>query len=326
MKHSRGFRQLTFFLIPDADRRIVRWTVPRLLLYLLPVFLAGAVLSVILAFTIVLSRTSDERAGLVRYYTGRIRELSAQTSDQHNQLVRLQSDLADLARQAEQFRQALGRVRDLEQELYQMTGIPPAADAASEEGRAFSAQNQGGEQLDISACRLAEFVASTREDYSRLNSEVQSSLQALQASEQYLKEMERLRRATPSIWPTSSHIITSRFGIRRDPFNAAPAFHSGLDIAGRLNDPVYATADGKVAETGSDALHGNYVVIRHESGLDTRYMHLNRILVKAGQQVVQGTRIGTLGSTGRSTGPHVHYQVEKKGQPVDPAPYLKVQR
>ncbi|MNG13333.1 Murein DD-endopeptidase MepM [compost metagenome] len=98
--------------------------------------------------------------------------------------------------------------------------------------------------------------------------------------------------------------------------------HTGYDIDGEYNDPVYVTAAGKVIAAGFDGEFGNYIIVDHTRGIETKYMHLNKILVKRGESVTKGQQIGLVGSTGRSTGSHLHYEVLKNGIQIDPKPYL----
>lgn len=130
-------------------------------------------------------------------------------------------------------------------------------------------------------------------------------------------------RVTPNIWPVDSHRITSSFGLRQDPFTRRPSFHSGYDISAPANSEVSVTADGIVRITGSDSERGNHIVVDHSNGLQTMYMHLNKILVQKNDSVQKGQLIGLVGSTGRSTGYHLHYEVLQNGVSVDPLPYLK---
>ncbi|QJA05412.1 peptidoglycan DD-metalloendopeptidase family protein [Thermosulfurimonas marina] len=118
--------------------------------------------------------------------------------------------------------------------------------------------------------------------------------------------------------------ISSGFGRRKDPFTGKPAFHSGIDIVSYMGTPVRATADGRVIYAGRHAGYGKVVVIRHRYGYSTLYGHLKKITVRAGQKVKRGEVIGYLGSTGRSTGPHLHYEVRRYGRYLNPYRYLKV--
>jgi murein DD-endopeptidase MepM/ murein hydrolase activator NlpD len=133
---------------------------------------------------------------------------------------------------------------------------------------------------------------------------------------------QELADALPSIWPTTSHRITSGYGARRDPVEEGTTFHRGVDIAGKTDDPVFSTADGIVAFAGSAGEYGNLIIVSHANGFNTYYGHLNKIFIKAGNDVSKGETIGLIGSTGKSAGPHLHYEISKRGQKIDPVPYL----
>ena len=128
--------------------------------------------------------------------------------------------------------------------------------------------------------------------------------------------------AIPSVQPVSNMQFTSNFGIRSDPFRGTAAMHAGVDIPGPTGTPIYATADGIVAHADRRGGYGNLVEINHGKGIATRYGHLSRIMVGAGVRVVRGQMIGLMGSTGRSTGPHLHYEVRMDGHAVNPVPFL----
>lgn len=132
-----------------------------------------------------------------------------------------------------------------------------------------------------------------------------------------------LANSTPSIWPVKGH-ITSTYGRRLDPFHGKGTFHRGIDISAPYGSPVLATADGFVSMTGWDAGLGNCVKILHgKNGFSTTYGHLKEYLVRPGQPVQRGELIGLVGSTGRTTGAHVHYEVTSRGLTVNPYRYLK---
>lgn len=118
--------------------------------------------------------------------------------------------------------------------------------------------------------------------------------------------------------------INSGFGYRKDPFRSRIGFHSGVDIDAKFGDPVVATADGMVKETGWQGSYGKTVVIRHEQGFETIYGHLSKISVEEGQKVKVGEEIGKAGNTGRSTGTHLHYEVLKDGKRVNPSNFLSL--
>ncbi len=127
--------------------------------------------------------------------------------------------------------------------------------------------------------------------------------------------------STPSIWPVKGW-ITSGFGPRVSPFTGRPAMHDGLDIGAPPNADVLAPAAGQVTAAGFDLRMGYVINIDHGYGIQTQYGHLAKILVKQGQKVKRGDRIGLVGSTGLSTGPHLHYMVKVNGRPVNPQRYI----
>jgi murein DD-endopeptidase MepM/ murein hydrolase activator NlpD len=143
--------------------------------------------------------------------------------------------------------------------------------------------------------------------------------------EQQLQFYEILRQqsVTPSIWPVEGGRLTDGFGDRRNPFGGySSEFHAGQDIATNYGTPVIATANGVVTFAGCQSGYGQVVVIDHGDGLTTRYGHLSHIDAVIGQNITRGDMVGKVGSTGRSTGPHVHYEIRINDEPVDPTPYL----
>jgi len=136
-----------------------------------------------------------------------------------------------------------------------------------------------------------------------------------------LKRKRNLLSSTPSIWPTKGW-LSSGFGYRISPFTGLREFHKGLDISSRKGSKVIATADGVVTFAGKNGLYGNMIKIDHGHGMMTRYGHLEKMLKKRGDAVKRGDVIGLMGNTGRSTGPHVHYEVFLNGLPVNPKKYI----
>lgn len=135
--------------------------------------------------------------------------------------------------------------------------------------------------------------------------------------------LERALNGIPQVVPASIQSITSGFGYRRDPFNGSGAMHSGIDFRGPIGSPIFAAADGRVTFAGVKSGYGNAIEITHGNGMLTRYAHLSRIDVKVGQPVSAGATIGGLGSTGRSTGPHLHFEVRINDRAVNPRPFLE---
>jgi murein DD-endopeptidase MepM/ murein hydrolase activator NlpD len=135
--------------------------------------------------------------------------------------------------------------------------------------------------------------------------------------------LERALDGIPQVVPASVESITSGFGYRRDPFNGRGAMHAGMDFKGEVGAPIFAAADGRVTFAGWKAGYGQTIEISHGNGMLTRYAHLSRIGVKVGQPVEAGATIGGLGNTGRSTGPHLHFEVRINDRAVNPRPFLE---
>ncbi|PCI05411.1 MAG: peptidase [Hyphomicrobiales bacterium] len=151
-------------------------------------------------------------------------------------------------------------------------------------------------------------------------------LNALDSSLSNLNKIARTAKALPFANPVPGKKTSSRFGLRTDPFNGRRAVHSGLDFKAKSGTPVFATASGIVTHAGRKGGYGKMVEIKHVGGFITRYAHLRRFYVKEGQKIALGKKIGTVGSTGRSTGPHLHYEVRRNGKARNPAHYLAAGR
>jgi murein DD-endopeptidase MepM/ murein hydrolase activator NlpD len=136
-----------------------------------------------------------------------------------------------------------------------------------------------------------------------------------------VEKREELAAATPSIWPAHGW-LTDSFGGRKDPFTGEHGFHQGIDISADKGNPVYATADATVDSASYTGDYGNLVVLRHAFGLLTRYGHLSKFVVRAGQAVKRGDVIGYVGATGRATGSHLHYEILANGKLINPLQLL----
>jgi len=138
---------------------------------------------------------------------------------------------------------------------------------------------------------------------------------------EFLKNQKRRLATTPSTWPVRGQ-LSSGFGNRRSPFNGKREFHKGIDIAAGINMPIVAPADGIVSAISQDRISGKMLCIDHGNGVETMYAHLQKITVKEGRQVKRGDMVALVGNTGRSTGPHLHYEVRLKGVSVNPINYI----
>jgi len=140
---------------------------------------------------------------------------------------------------------------------------------------------------------------------------------------QKLDVLEQTVIAIPSMQPVENVRLTSSFGVRSDPFHGSAAMHAGIDIPGPIGTPIYATADGVIGRAGRFGGYGNLITVNHGKGIETRYGHLSKILVAPNTRVRRGQLIGLMGSTGRSTGSHLHYEVRIDGAAVNPMPFMQ---
>ncbi len=185
------------------------------------------------------------------------------------------------------------------------------------------ARAAGGEMQTSAAISniLSSSFASPEDTFGVLKSLLQGLENRLSYVRRNVERQEALAAATPSIWPTFGW-LTGTFGGRPDPFTGEPAFHQGLDISTEKGREVYATANGTVESAQYTGDYGNFIVVRHDFGLATRYGHLSRFSVKPGASVQRGDVIGYVGSTGRSTGAHLHYEILANGKLINPLQLL----
>ena len=163
-----------------------------------------------------------------------------------------------------------------------------------------------------------------------LDARAESFLATMEAAEpdvswvvEELEELRALEQALPSRWPSMGQ-LTSTFGYRRDPLDRRQwAFHSGIDISNKRGTPIYAAAAGRVVESTTVSGYGRKILIDHGFGITTTYAHCSVLHVEAGEVVEQGQLIGRVGSTGRVSGPHLHFEVRLDGQAVDPLDYIE---
>ncbi len=183
----------------------------------------------------------------------------------------------------------------------------------------IKARASGGEMQTSAAISniLSSSFASPEDTFGVLKSLLQGLENRLSNVRRNVERQEALAAATPSIWPTFGW-LTGTFGGRPDPFTGEPAFHQGLDISTEKGREVYATANGTVESAQYTGDYGNLIVVRHNFGLATRYGHLSRFSVKPGASVQRGDVIGYVGSTGRSTGAHLHYEILANGKLINP--------
>ena len=172
----------------------------------------------------------------------------------------------------------------------------------------------------------SQLVTNTTKRIDVLRKELAIQSKSLDAILQMAKAKDKLLAAIPAIQPVRNENLKSMvsgFGYRTDPFTKARKMHEGMDFTSKTGTPIYATGDGVVARADNTASgYGNHIVIRHGFGYETLYGHLSRYKCRAGQRIKRGDVIGYVGSTGRSEGPHLHYEIRLNGNALDPRKYL----
>jgi len=203
-------------------------------------------------------------------------------------------------------------------EIFEANPIPDSARA-----KAMHQQDEIKLVAGMDQENLATSIAST---LNNLSARVSHQTKSYNEIDAFVKNKEQLLGCTPAIQPVSNKDlsrIASGFGYRIDPVYKTTKFHAGLDFAAPQGTPIYATANGTVITAGNTGNgYGNHVVINHGYGYETLYGHMFRVKARVGQKVKRGEIIGYVGSTGKSTGPHCHYEVHRNGDPVDPVYYF----
>jgi len=211
--------------------------------------------------------------------------------------ARLRAENEKQRQQLNNLNNRVERVEDASRKLAEMSGVT--------QGEPQVTNGAGGPFLPLDDAAAVEYKTGQLE-------------QELRAYEVAIRE----RASVPSLWPVAG-TLESGYGVRRNPFGGGSyESHEGQDIEADMGTPVTAAASGVVTIAGAQNGYGNVVYIDHGNGLQTRYGHLSRIDVEIGQQITRGEHLGLVGSTGRSTGPHLHYEVRINNQPVNPRPYL----
>ena len=266
------------------------------------------------------------------------------------ELTQLRVETAQQREQISTFEDTLGgvesnlqRLREFERKVRIIANLPGSAGSGGEEISAVTLEaagdlGQGGaplddlqqapDSLDAPPDRVRDDkedgeaqVGVLRRDAERLGIVAEARSLSLAALIDELESKRKHLESTPAIWPTKGW-LTSRFGYRVSPFTGARQFHSGIDIAGGKGTAIVAPARGKVTFSGKRGPMGNSLIIDHGFGVRTLYGHADDLLVERGAEVERGMEIATLGSSGRSTGPHLHYVVEVDGKAKNPLDYI----
>ncbi len=348
MQHHKNRNALTILLVPHSERAPVSLRLP---LWLLP--LLAVVVITILAATGMFAFQyygMQHRLGdlLGEQATERVRQREMRAT-----ILSQQDEVRSLSAQVEGFKAELLSVRRLSDEIRDILGLPvptpaPSTAPATSPGTPAQSQNwdwrtsgeppMGGHMALRPSARSMRVAVESGHEIVGMRSAVPAEVQALQELRQLvLQRLSRIDKgehadwttlqaqlrqwaAAPHLWPVHPHPISSEYGYRE--FRGVYGFHHGLDIAVWVGTKVRATRDGTVTTAGWRPGYGWLVEIAHESGYTTLYGHNSRLLIKLGDRVKAGDVIALSGSSGDSTGPHVHYEMRLYGTPVDPLRYI----
>ena len=289
-------------LIPHSEKKIFNFRISVFSLIVM-VFLLGCMLTAFVIFT-------TQFKGMSGMLANQTDTLEKKESD----LEIIRDQIAELKSVSKVFEASLSRTLGT-------LGIENS-DIRSEK-KSFIGSDFNSEDLKTDTSEMLREL----EDLKTLSSFLNESIESFEEITGLLVSQGELLVELPTMWPLKNvrGRITNYFGPSVHPFTRKWYLHKGIDLAYKRGTPIVATANGKVVEKGYEPLgFGNYIVIRHRYGFFTKYAHMNKPYVKEGQTVTQGQVIGTMGNTGLSTGPHLHYEVRIGSQVVDPERYLNI--
>ncbi len=234
--------------------------------------------------------------------------------------LRLKAELGALREQLDHIGSTLDRVERFDQKLRAITLLSdPQRNLAM--GPTEPEEKLGATDNQFVRNKPAEQPRALAEKLDKLSAEAVRQEQSLQELQAYFQDQKSLLASTPSVWPVRG-LITSDFGVRADPYTADRVLHAGLDIGGEHGKEVIAPSDGTVVFAGLEGGYGNVLVVDHGYGIKTRYGHLAWFKVKPGEKVKRGQTLAGVGNTGRSTGPHLHYEVRVNGIAQNPRKFI----
>lgn len=297
-------KKVTIVFLPGASKKVKQLKIPRaLLFFFFLIFLSAALF---LTWGV-----RDYRA--IKAKIPRLAQLEKQNEQQKIQLVALTHKI-------DQISGKLIELKKFDQKLKTMVNLETNEDNSQFLGIGGSDPSLLNPDYTLEKAHQ-KLVRLMHKSLDNLDMEISIQTNEKEELYKFLENQKTMLASTPSIWPTRGW-VSSRFGYRISPFTNEKEFHKGIDICTRINTPIIAPADGVVASTGRDHAMGKMLTINHSYGVKTRYGHLSKILVKKGQYVKRGQEIALVGNTGRTTGPHLHYEVYLNGLPVNPTRYI----
>ncbi|ASA26067.1 M23 family metallopeptidase [Paenibacillus donghaensis] len=343
MKSQTDHNRITLLVVREAGRPVRQLQLSKPLALALPAVAVLSLSSLVTSMHFHASQSISQLEAEAAALTLTNLKMEMKVADKDQDLLQLRSQVTDLSEEAETIKDKLRSVSELEQQLQTLIDTSKgevsgdsAASGTSASGSVDTDQ-MGGEYIAVHQQETLHLAQVTKDDFAEIRTLLDEMMNSITATITEAKEAneakanleakkiqaEKQRLLPAVIWPTKSKVMTSSFGYRTDPFKGSSAFHSGIDIAGSIGDPVYAAMEGEVTAVDQQGARGKYIILKHPNGLETWYMHLSGMLVSPGDTVQKGEKIGLLGSTGRSTGPHLHFQVVKHNKTVNPLTYVK---
>jgi murein DD-endopeptidase MepM/ murein hydrolase activator NlpD len=294
----------TVLIVPEKVARVRRLQLPKKLLKI-----GGAIGIALFLFSIYLM---VDYIG-AKMKMGEFRRLREETKNQRIQIRQFASKIDDLERE-------MVRLRQFDTKLRIITNLEKPTKGTKALGIGGSSREME-ESLLSPGIRQEALISRMHNELERLTDETSFQEQRFIELQELFENQRSLLASTPSIWPTRGW-VTSGFGYRIHPFTGERRMHDGIDIANATGTPIIAPADGIVTFVGTEGNYGKMLLINHGYGLVTCYGHCSEIFVKPGQKVKRAEKVASIGNTGVSTGPHLHYEIRVNGVPVDPVNYL----
>lgn len=252
----------------------------------------------------------------LRSYTGVVRTARLGQLEKENEALR--TEIAQLSSKVAQCEQEMSKHSDFEERMRILADLEPMDADVWEVG----VGGPGGGHPDMLGQPVSGNLSAMNQDVDRLLRQIRLQKDSFDEILGRLKERSEELQYVPSIRPVDVGFISSYFGKRKDPFTGRYTRHEGIDFSARRGSHIYATADGTVASAKYERGYGYTIKIDHGNGIVTKYAHNQKMLVKKGAKVERGQVIAELGSSGRSTAPHVHYEVQVNGVPQNPLNYM----
>ncbi|MDY6850836.1 MAG: M23 family metallopeptidase [Thermodesulfobacteriota bacterium] len=301
-------KKITVFFLPQGPHKVKEYTFPKAL-PLVGLFLGLIVFAGLLTFSIHAHLQNRRIAG----QEAELRRLLHKTAKQNVQIYAFADKIRLLNRE-------MANLRQFDKKLRAMTGSEPRLKKASVSGLGGS-ESEASRPMAVLKGNAEDLIRRMHRDLERLLAEAGVRERSQQEIGKALEDSKSIIDSTPDSRPLNGR-ITSRFGYRTSPFSSRTEFHRGIDISAPMGSPIVAPADGIVVSTDWNSGYGLILTINHGYGVVTRYAHISQSYVKPGRRVRRGERVAAVGVTGRTTGPHLHYEVIQNGIPVNPMPFL----